>query len=78
MSTSIDAIDKTPKTTVGTPRLGRDVERIDASNGRPNGPSFGSVLAAARPILKQAEASASVLPDGARHDTVENAIGNLR
>jgi len=49
-----------------TPVLGSDTGRISSSKGRatPTGPSFGSVLAGARPILKGAEAVASVLPGG--------------
>lgn len=44
---------------LGTPR-------VEGSNGRatPKGPSFSAYLGAARPVLKQAEAVASVLPGG--------------
>jgi hypothetical protein len=40
--------------------------RIQPANGRatPKGPTFGSVLAQAKPLLKGAEAAASVLPGG--------------
>jgi hypothetical protein len=50
----------------GGPVLGGDIGRIEPSAGRatPRGPSFGAVLAGARPILKGAEAVASVLPGG--------------
>jgi len=48
------------------PVLGGDAGRISTSTGRttPKGPGFGAVLASARPILKGAEAVASVLPGG--------------
>ena len=43
-----------------------DALRITSTKGRatPRGPSFGQVLSAARPILKGAEAVATVLPGG--------------
>jgi hypothetical protein len=49
-----------------TPVLGSEVGRVSISGGRatPRGPSFGSVLANARPILRGAEAVATVLPGG--------------
>lgn len=49
-----------------TPVLGSEIGRVGPSKGRatPKGPSFGAVLAGARPILKGAEAVASVLPGG--------------
>ena len=48
------------------PVLGSDAGRVSTSAGRttPKGPGFGAVLASARPILKGAEAVASVLPGG--------------
>ncbi|MGZ3423152.1 MAG: hypothetical protein ACXVEE_35145 [Polyangiales bacterium] len=56
----------TPSVTSPTPVLGSDTGRVAPSKGRatPKGPSFGTVLAGARPILKGAEAVASVLPGG--------------
>lgn len=54
------------KVTGGTPVVGGDVGRVNVAMGRatPKGPSFGTVLAGARPILKGAEAVATVLPGG--------------
>ncbi len=48
------------------PVLGGDVGRVATVKGRatPKGPGFGAVLASARPILKGAEAVATVLPGG--------------
>lgn len=48
------------------PVLGGDVGRVATASGRatPKGPGFGAVLATARPILKGAEAVATVLPGG--------------
>ena len=48
------------------PVLGGDVGRVLDSRGKatPNGPTFGTMLAAARPILKGAESAATVLPGG--------------
>src|SRR5258708_34804181 len=48
------------------PVLGGDYGRIEPSSGKatPSGPTFGSVLASARPILKGAESAAAVLPGG--------------
>ncbi len=48
------------------PVLGGDVGRVATVKGRatPKGPGFGAVLATARPILKGAEAVATVLPGG--------------
>jgi len=48
------------------PVLGGDVGRVATAKGRatPKGPGFGAVLATARPILKGAEAVATVLPGG--------------
>jgi hypothetical protein len=56
----------TTKVSGGTPVVGSDVPRVTTAKGRatPKGPSFGSVMAGARPILKGAEAVASVLPGG--------------
>lgn len=56
MSTKIDS----------KPVVGGDAGRITVSKGpaTPKGPGFGTVLAGARPILKGAEAVASVLPGG--------------
>lgn len=53
-----------PPTGSTTPVLGDGTGRVNVSKGRatPKGPSFGTVLAGARPILKGAEAVASVLP----------------
>ncbi len=52
--------------TAKPPVLGTDAGRVSASRGRatPKGPGFGAVVAGARPILKGAEAVASVLPGG--------------
>lgn len=49
-----------------TPVLGGDVGRVATAKGRatPKSASFGAVLAGARPILKGAEAVATVLPGG--------------
>lgn len=48
-----------------TPLEGSTV-RINPSNGRatPKGPTFGSVMAQAKPLLKGAEAAATLLPGG--------------
>lgn len=56
----------TPSVKSPTPVLGSDTGRVAPSKGRatPKGPNFGTVLAGARPILKGAEAVASVLPGG--------------
>lgn len=58
----------TGKVTGGSsaPVLGGDVGRVATASGRatPKGPGFGAVLATARPILKGAEAVATVLPGG--------------
>lgn len=56
MSTKIDA----------KPVVGGEVGRVTVSKGAatPKGPGFGAVLAGARPVLKGAEAVASVLPGG--------------
>ncbi len=66
MSGTIDSKTSTTSNTVGTPVLGGDLGRIHETKGKPtpNGASFGTVLAAARPILKGAESAASVLPGG--------------
>jgi len=50
----------------GAPVLGSDAGRVATTKGRttPKGPGFGAVLATARPILKGAEAVATVLPGG--------------
>jgi hypothetical protein len=50
----------------GTPVVGGDVGRVATVKGRatPKSASFGTVLAGARPILKGAEAVATVLPGG--------------
>jgi hypothetical protein len=50
----------------GAPVLGSDAGRVTTATGRatPKGPGFGAVLATARPVLKGAEAVASVLPGG--------------
>ena len=63
MSNTIDGKTTPP---LGKPVLGGDIGRINASTGKatPSGPTFGTVLASARPILKGAEAAASVLPGG--------------
>jgi hypothetical protein len=49
-----------------TPVVGSDVGRVATVKGRttPKSASFGTVLAGARPILKGAEAVATVLPGG--------------
>lgn len=54
------------KVSGSTPVVGSDVGRVSTASGRatPKGPSFGTVLAGARPILKGAESVASVLPGG--------------
>jgi hypothetical protein len=51
---------------VGTTTAPLGAPRIEASNGRatPKGASFSTYLGQARPVLKQAEAVASVLPGG--------------
>lgn len=56
----------TTKVSSSTPVVGSDVGRIATVKGRatPKGASFGTVLAGARPILKGAEAVATVLPGG--------------
>jgi hypothetical protein len=56
----------TTKISGGTPVVGSDVPRVTTVKGRatPKGASFGTVLAGARPILKGAEAVATVLPGG--------------
>jgi hypothetical protein len=56
----------TPSVKSPTPVLGGGTGRVAPSKGRatPKGPNFGTVLAGARPILKGAEAVASVLPGG--------------
>jgi hypothetical protein len=56
MSTKIDS----------KPVVGGDTGRVSLSQGpaTPKGPGFGAVLAGARPILKGAEAVATVLPGG--------------
>lgn len=48
------------------PVVGGDAGRITVSKGpaTPKGPGFGAVLGSARPILKGAEAVATVLPGG--------------
>lgn len=48
------------------PVVGGDTGRVTTVKGRatPKGPGFGAVLAGARPILKGAEAVATVLPGG--------------
>jgi len=48
------------------PVVGGDAGRVTVSKGpaTPKGPGFGAVLAGARPILKGAEAVATVLPGG--------------
>jgi hypothetical protein len=48
------------------PVLGGEMGRVATAKGRatPKGPGFGAVLATARPILKGAEAVATVLPGG--------------
>jgi hypothetical protein len=55
-----------PSGPAGGPPLGGEVGRIRDSKGRatPKGATFGTVLAAANPILKGAEAVAEVLPGG--------------
>jgi hypothetical protein len=52
--------------TKGGPPLGSESVRLRDSKGRatPRGATFGTVLAAAKPILKGAEAVADVLPGG--------------
>ncbi len=54
-----------PTTPPVTPLEGTTV-RIQPSNGRatPKGPTFGSVMAQAKPLLKGAEAAATLLPGG--------------
>lgn len=61
----MSAIDTKPPSS-SSPVLGGDLGRIENSSGKatPSGPTFGSVLAAARPILKGAESAAAVLPGG--------------
>jgi len=55
-----------PQIPAGGPPLGGEIGRTYDSKGRatPKGASFGTVLASAKPILKGAEAVASVLPGG--------------
>lgn len=54
------------KVSGSTPVVGSDVGRVSTATGRatPKGPGFGTVLAKTRPILKGAEAVATVLPGG--------------